>query len=140
MTNPNLTPDETPDGTPAPIPDHIMVRQAHGGMLKRGGRNPNSGRTPSVIKAKLRRDFMEVAPLLKEFAKGKNKKGEDIDIKMADRIRAIDVIAKHGLDHAVTLTDVREALRQTREVIGEHMDREHAEALWSMIIPFWLAL
>lgn len=117
-----------------------MVRQAHGGMLKRGGRNPNSGRTPSALKARLRRDFFSVAPLLKEFAEGKTRKGEDLDIKMADRIRAIDVMAKHGLDQAVTLTDVREALRQTREIIGEHLDRERADALWSQIIPFWLAL
>lgn len=122
-----------------------MVRQSHGGMLKRGGNHGNKGgRTPSVIKARLRKDFYEVMPLLKEFARAKGKDADgkpiDLEIKMADRIRAIDVLAKHGLDQAVTLTDVREALRQTREVIGEFLPREQADALWSSIIPFWLAL
>ena len=112
--------------------------------MKRGGRNPGSGRPPNVIKARCRKDFYEVMPLLKEMArgKGKDKDGKviDLDIKFADRIRAIDVLGKHGLDSSVTLTDVREALRLTRETIGEFMPRDQADALWSMIIPHWLKL
>jgi hypothetical protein len=73
----------------------------NGGSLRRGGGNPkrNGGRPPSVIREKLRGSFDKRVKVLEQIADGK------LAASVADRLKAIDLLAKYGLGTTVTETD-----------------------------------
>lgn len=72
-----------------------------GGMLRVGGKPGNKGgpgATPSVIRERLRGSFQKRIWVLEQIA-------EDPHVSTADRMRAIDLLAKYGLGTTVTETD-----------------------------------
>lgn len=122
---------KTPAKTPAPV---ALVRQPHGGLLRQGGTNRGGpGRPPSAIRAAARDEFDRLIPKLATIAKAK-------ETKDSDRIRAIDVLGKYGMDAAVSVADVRECLRQTTEEIREFLSPEQSDMLLGRIRPIWMKL
>jgi hypothetical protein len=68
--------------------------------LRRGGTNKGgTGRPPSVIREKLRGSFDKRVKVLEQIADGK------LAASVADRLKAIDLLAKYGLGTTVTETD-----------------------------------
>lgn len=60
--------------------------------------------------------------------------------KNADRIRAIDVLGKYGMDATVRVADVKHALRETQRELYDFLPRDQADALLAKIRPHWLAI
>lgn len=122
----------------------------NGGTLRRGGTNKGGhGRTPSAIKELLRRDFKSTAPLLKQFANDTlTRKGEKDEhgkpvrdpVTHKDRLRALDIMARYGLDQNVAIADVRECLKLTRLELAEYLPREQFETVWARIVTHWTRL
>lgn len=111
-----------------------LIPQAHGGALRHGGTNKGgSGRPPSAIRAVAREKFDKLIPTLSRIASTKNTKDRD-------RIHAIDILGKYGMDQAVSLADVRACLKEQNEIIREFLAPEPAEELTSRIKPVWLKL
>lgn len=110
------------------------VVQAHGGALYAGGvPGNNGGRPPSAIRATARESLDKLMPRLNTIAKARKSKD-------SDKIRAIEVLAKIGMDRAVSIEDVKEALRETTREIYEFLPRDQADALVARVRPIWRKL
>lgn len=73
-----------------------LVEQAHGGMLWQGGHpNPTAGpgRPPSELRARMRGSLEERLAVVEEIA-------DDPDARPADRIRALELLARFGIGQA----------------------------------------
>ena len=74
----------------------------NGGTLKRGGAipgaKPGAGRPPSELREKMRGSLAQRIQIAEQIAD--NKKSSD-----ADRLRALDFLAKYGLGTTITETD-----------------------------------
>jgi hypothetical protein len=118
------------------------------------GTHKRTGRPPNAIKASCRKDFDEVRPLLRELAKTgrmklKKARGsasseagdeEEVVASFSDRIRAIDLLGKYGMDQNVSIADVRACLKETQQEIRELLPKEQYEMLWARIMPHWMKL
>jgi hypothetical protein len=110
------SPRET-EKTPAKSP--VLVPQPHGGVLRQGGTNKGGpGRPPSAIRATLRQSFEERVKVLEAIADGEvayklRSDGEKMSAadltkvipSVADRLKAMDLLAKYGLGTTSTQTD-----------------------------------
>lgn len=134
MSLPEMQP-EVSDSDPQSEPESAIGRQPgrNGGWLKRGGKNPRAGRPPNVIKARCLRDFDEARPLLRQIAC-------DSDARVADRLRAIAVLGRFGLDQNVSLADVRYCLVLTKRELAATVPSKELDALWKRILEHWLRL
>lgn len=116
-----------------------LVRQPHGGALKRGGTHPRPGRPPGAIRAECRADFEKARPELLKLALSKAKKTRD-----ADRLRAIELLGRFGLDETINRSDVAAALQGTlediRAFLQPHLDDERILDLMSTIRVRWRGL
>lgn len=111
-----------------------MIPQAHGGSLRRGGTNRGgSGRPPSAIREIALRGFEKALPILAKIAHNANAND-------TDKIRAIDVLGKYGLDRHVSMADLLFALSEQSAIIWEYLPRELAEGLQERIKPVWFRL
>jgi hypothetical protein len=71
----------------------LLVRQPHGGAIKQGGNVGNRGgmgAVPSAIRERLRGSFAQRITVLEAIA-------DDPDLSPADRIRALDLMARYGI-------------------------------------------
>ncbi len=99
-----------------------MRQQPHGGALRNGGTNKGGpGRPPNVIRQKLRGSFEERIKILEAIA-------DDKKSSQADRMRALDLMAKYGLGTTSTSTDtegndVAKPGRLTDEEIQAELER-----------------
>lgn len=122
--------DEQPKG------EGELVRQAHGGALKRGGVNKGSGRPPAAIRADCRTDFDKVRPRLVTIALSDAKKWKGADI-----LKAIELLGKYALDESINRSDVAAALQGTiediRSFLSPMISEEQLLALLSIIRPRW---
>lgn len=108
-----------------------MRVQRHGGALNSGGRNPGSGRPPSVVRKRCRGSFLERVVILEMIA-------DTDDVLVRDRIRAIDVLGKYGLmTGRADVEEVRTMLSQTIAKIEELCDPRTSELLLKAIEPIW---
>jgi hypothetical protein len=113
-----------------------LVRQEHGGALRRGsqkGNTPGTGRPPSAIRAAAREALDKRMPLLSRFAASTKEKTND-------RIRAIEALAKIGLEESIAVADVRRALDATGELIRDRLPPDVADSLIDDILSIWLKL
>lgn len=77
-----------------------LVEQAHGGAILQGGNPGNKGgpgRPPSALRERMRGSLEERLKVLEEIA-------DDSDSRPADRIRAVEVLARYGLGSAHELS------------------------------------
>lgn len=114
-----------------------LVPQKHGGALLDGAAHPSRhvpgpGRPPSEIRKRLRGSFDERVRILEELA-------DKDDISPADRMKAIDLMAKYGLGTTKELTveHVRDRLKQTLDIIQRTLPPEQANALIAELEPVW---
>jgi hypothetical protein len=72
----------------------------NGGNLRRGGGNPKrtGGHAPSVLREKMRGALATRVKIAQEIA-------DDTEGTSADRLRALDFLAKYGLGTTITGTD-----------------------------------
>jgi hypothetical protein len=125
--------DETTDKTSA-TPVGALVQQAHGGALRNGGTNKGGpGRPPSAIRASARKRFDKLMPHLSAIVR-------DETSKDSDKIRAIEVLGRIGLDRAISIEDVKAALRETNHEIYDFLPRDQADALVARLRPIWRKL
>lgn len=110
------------------------VRKPNGQLVGGNPGNRGGGRPPSVIRADARGRFDELLPVLSTIAK--SKKG----VLTRDRIRAADVLGRYGMDHSVSIADIRECLREQREEILEFLSQDQALQLLERLRPIWLKL
>jgi hypothetical protein len=113
-----------------------LVRQEHGGAIRRGskkGNTPGPGRPPSAIRATARMMFDERLPVLSDIAGNRKAKG-------SDRIRAIDVLGRIGLEQSISIADVRAALELTGAEIRGMLPPDQAEQLIARIRVHWMRL
>jgi hypothetical protein len=101
---------KTPQKTPRQAGSAVvpMRRTPNGGLLRSGGTNRGgTGRPPSVIREQLRGSVAERVKILEAIA-------DDADAPFADRMKAIDILAKYGLGTTSTETDTegKDAPRQ----------------------------
>jgi hypothetical protein len=74
-----------------PLPTGALVPQSHGGALRNGGTNKGGpGRPPSVLREKMRGALVDRIPIAAQIA-------DDPKASQADRLRALDFLAKYGL-------------------------------------------
>lgn len=127
---------EDADKKPGEKPGGELVSQPHGGALRRGGPpggKPGTGRPPSAIRAAAREALDKRLPLLGRFAASTKEKTND-------RIRAIEALAKIGLEESIAVADVRRALGATGELIRDRLPPDVADSLIDDILSIWLKL
>ena len=121
---------EKPGHKPGP-----KVPQKHGGAIYQGTPKnivPGPGRPPSEIRRTLRASFDQRVKILEEIA-------DSEQASPADRMKAVDLLAKYGLGTTKELTveHVQDRLRQTIDVIQRVLSPEQADALLAELEPIW---
>jgi hypothetical protein len=150
-----------PDKTSGKTSGRAMVPQPHGGALlpgAGGGPQPGAGRPPSAIRNRLRGALDQRVPVLEEIADGV------VTIKLAqkcehcgkeptegaptveevlrqaanpaDRLKAIDMMAKYGFGSGMPSDEVRARLRATVALI-EELPEAVAEPLIEKVRKVW---
>jgi hypothetical protein len=115
-----------------------LIAQDHGGALLSGGKPGNkggSGRPPSELRRRLRSSLDKRIAVAEEIA-------DDDTRRAADRLRAIDLLAKYGLgpnDPAkVSRDEFGDLMEQLGSVVAEEVrDREvlaRIEARWLKLL------
>lgn len=152
-------PDPTPPRrrkTTAPTTGVTKVPQPHGGALNSGGTPGNRGglgRPSSEIKARLRGSFYDRIPTLEGIADGAvpmrqvctqcgfspdNDEPVTLPAATADRLRALDIMAKYGGDEDdVSADEVRRRLTKTIDTIRARLDAAVANELIAALEPVW---
>jgi hypothetical protein len=143
--------EKSPDETPAPK-QRSLVPQPHGGALLSGGTNKGGpGRTPSAVRKLLRGKFEEHIPTLDAIASGVIPLREKCPkcgfepeekplpiVAPADRLRAIDMMAKHGFSSGMQLDEVREKVTATKDAAEEILPPDLAETFVKEMRRIWL--
>jgi hypothetical protein len=108
--------------------------QPHGGALLEGGVPGNAGgtgRPPSAIRETARLMFDERLPKLANIADGRSKK-----VRTGDRLRAIELLGKIGLDDAagidVVHPEVIMRVQNTRKLIASRPTWDSEELLTAL--------
>lgn len=114
---------------------HVTVPGRNGGRLRRGnpGNRGGRGRAPAEIRATCREKFDTLLPKLERIAKARKSKD-------ADKVRAIDVLGRYGMDRSISIEDLKEALRLMTAEIYDFLPRDQADVLISRIRPIFLKL
>lgn len=116
----------------APIP------QPHGGALVPGAGcgpapgAPNAGRPPSAVRSLLRESFAARIPLAEAIA-------DDAGQSAADRLRALDLLARYGVGAArdITVEEVRDRLARTIATVRAAVPPELADPLLTRLREIW---
>lgn len=119
---------KTPSKTPMVVPPH------GNGLLQIGNPgNAGGGRPASQIRERCRGSFERRIPVLEQIADGK---GDD-----SDRLKAVDLLGKYGLDSRTQLgiSEIKERLRATVAIIREELGPEVAEPIIARIKGEWAA-
>lgn len=124
-----------PETAPAEPTPGALVTQPHGGALRYGsepGNTPGAGRPPSIVRARARSGFYDRIPTLEKIA-------DNDKTAAADRIRAIAVLGKIGVDGGkVNVEEVRLRMRHTLDVIRAQLTPEDAHRVIEAIRPIWI--
>ena len=112
------------------VPSHGNGKLRHGS--RRGTNRGGTGRPPSTIRDRLRGSFDERVATLEDIA-------DSNEESTADRIRAIDLLAKYGLGtlKEISTEDVAGRLRETVELIRRRLPEAEAEALLTEMRGVW---
>ena len=130
-----------------------LVPQPHGGALWSGGVPGNrggSGGLPSALRERLRGSLADRVQVLEEIADRPRrliiecaKCGHATKVgppaSDADRIRAVDVLAKYGLGtlREVSIDHVRDRLRRTLRTISDTLEPGDAERVIGQLREVW---
>lgn len=129
-----------------------LIPQKHGGALLAGGQKgqtPGTGRPPSAIRHALRQSFDQRLKILETIADGmavqtlKSPSGKETAMKIsadvADRIKAIDMLAKYGLGTTkeVSVEAVRDRVARTLDVIRAQVAPKLAASIIAELRPIW---
>ena len=123
-------------GAKSPAKAGVLVPQPHGGQLRCGSKpgtnRGGTGRPPSSIRERLRGSFDERVAVLEDIADSEAH-------STADRLRAIDLLAKYGLGTTKELTveNVQERLRGTVALIRAELPASQAEPLLARMRELW---
>lgn len=111
-----------------------LVPQPHGGALRYGGTNKGgSGRPSSAVRERLRGSMAERIKILEEIA-------DDTKERTADRLRAIDLLAKYGLGQKIEHSKLDEAMLQKLAMsVDKHWPEGHEERKKEMLDE-WLEI
>ncbi|MBA3344988.1 MAG: hypothetical protein H0T44_06750 [Gemmatimonadales bacterium] len=144
MMDESAAPDDNRDQNREPEPARFAVSPVNGARIplgahpqNTGGKPGRSGPLPSKVREACRRAFAARVPLLKKIADGTL-----VGASTADRIRALDVLARYGLDsrtQGVDVADVCARLAATLEVLRRHLPPAEYERLLGEIRPIWRA-
>jgi hypothetical protein len=93
----------------------------------------------------MRESFDELLPRLRMLTRSRKKTNPDGTVSIekpdvATLLRIAELFAKYGMDQAVSIADVREALKKTRAEIDELLGAETGKVLWERISEHWLSL
>ncbi len=113
------------------------VKQSHGGALNRGGTPGNRGgpgRPPSRLRAICRRMAGTRLQVLGQISSKKSKS------KDSDKIKAIDVLLKYGMDRSISIADLRVALHEMSELAYEMFPKDQADAFLAACGPIYKRL
>lgn len=149
------------NGNGKPIPP--LVAQPHGGALFTGGvpgnrGGSNGGRPPSAIREQLRGSFAERIPILEQFADGavpitekcpkcgySPANADAIEtVDHTDRLRALEMLAKHGLDDpplkqviVLASPELRERLERQAQLFTERLTGDALAIVRSITDEVW---
>lgn len=121
---------ERPDETTAESSGRNLIPQPHGGALRRGG-NGSGGRPPSKVRRAMLKQGANRLRVLREIADNPKEKARD-------RIRAVDVLIKNGLGPAISMDEVRDKLKATKDAAEEILPPELAETFVKELRRIWL--
>lgn len=97
--------DMTPrDADIPPPPLGTLVPQAHGGAIRRGNPGNKGGRPTTAIRRRLRDAGAHRIKVLKEIADNPREGA-------TDRLKAVDLMLRHGLGHGMAIDEVRANLK-----------------------------
>lgn len=100
--------------------------------MNAGGTKGNKGgRRPSELRQIAREQLDKRLPLLSTFARSRKE-------STRDRIKAIEVLAKIGLEESIAVADVRRALDATGELIRDRLPHDIADQLIDDIRAIWM--
>ena len=117
------------------VPTGALVTQPHGGALRNGGTNRGGpGRPPAKLRAQLRRMANTRIQVLASISHKRS------TAKDADKIRAIDVMLRYGMDRQISVADLRQALRDMSELAYEMFDKDQADAFLRACGPIFKQL
>lgn len=110
-----------------------MRKQEGGGALRTGnpGNRGGPGRPPSRLRALCRR---LAGPRLQVLGQISSKKSKSKD---SDKIKAIDVLLKYGMDRSISVADLRGALDEQRQIILHTCEPAVAERLLAALKSLW---
>lgn len=116
------------------LPQPVLIPEPDGrGALLSGGLPGNAGgtgRPPSAIREAARLMLDQRLSVLGEIADGEKRKD-------SDRIRAIEVLGKFGLEESVSVADVRERLARQAGIIARELGTADAERLFAKLDEVW---
>ena len=112
------------------MPSHGNGKLRHGS--RRGTNRGGTGRPPSAIRERLRGSFDERIETLEDIADSNAE-------STADRIRAVDLLAKYGLGtlKEISTEDVAGRLRDTIDIIRRRLPEAEANALLNEMRGVW---
>jgi hypothetical protein len=122
----------------------------NGGTLRSGnpGNRGGSGTVPSILRDQLRGSFASRIATLEQIADGevvaKMKVAEKetemmVSADVSDRLKAIDMLGKYGLGTVkeISVEAVREKVKETLRIIGEHTSPEQRVVIFRELQPVW---
>lgn len=130
----------------------ILVPQPHGGAIRQGGNTtPGSGRPRSSVKAIAKKSLRERLRLLDAFADGvavsletvTDAKGRESQkfvthgVKVSERIKAIEVLAKVAGSDSVSMAEVRKRLVAQANVLRAMLPPDLADAAFVELEKVW---
>ncbi len=121
----------------------VLVPQAHGGALKRGGTNANAGRKPSAIRKKALRMLANRMGLIGHLADGVAVQFEEdgstklVSPKPGERLQALKLLAELGMGEQVAVSEVKARMRAQVEVLRDELPPELFERITQRLGEVW---
>lgn len=122
--------------------DAQLVVQPNGGMLAKGGHVRPQYPTPNDVKDLCRKRVYQAIPQLNRIALNKptKKKREEGPNKVADQLRAIEILMRGATDDAISASDLRRALKGFSEAVLRKYPGAIGEDVLSIAAPFFFSL
>jgi hypothetical protein len=132
--------DQPTEALTGEVRTSVLMTRENGGALQSGGavrpRNP----TPNDVKDLCRKRVYQLIPELNRIGKNKPSKRKDGPNKVADQLRAIEILMRGATDDAISASDLRRALKGFSEAVLRKYPGPIGEDVLSIAAPFFFSL
>lgn len=133
--------DAQPKETPTSEPLTGMVHQPHGGVLNVGNQRVTKP-TPNDVRELCRKRVYQAIPELNRIARNKpaKRKRKAGPNKVADQLRAIEILMRGANDDTISASDLRRSLKGFSEAVLRKYPGGLGEDILSLAAPYFFTL